>query len=100
MGLGSTVQLEPFQFSIYGVGVVFCPLAALVAPVAQQAEASTHVTEVRILADVSGSRLGVVVHVEPSQCSTREEDGFPLASMVAPTAQQLEESVHVTEVSS
>ena len=99
-GLGSTVQDVPFQFSMYGAGVVFCPLASLVAPVAQQLDASRHVTVVRMLAGVDGSRLGVVLHVDPFQWSTSEEEGFPLASMVVPTAQQLDDSVQVTAVSS
>ena len=100
MGLGSTVHAEPFQFSMYGTGVVFCPLAASVAPVAQQSDGSMQETAVRMLAGVDGSRLGIVVHVEPSQWSTSEAEGLPLASMVLPTAQQLEDSVQVTEVSS
>ena len=47
-------------------------------------DASTQVTALRTFAGVEGSGLGVVVQVEPSQCSTRVVDGLPLASMVGP----------------
>jgi hypothetical protein len=97
-GLGWTDQPAPFQLSMYGVGVSFWPLAEFVAPVAQHWELVMHVTEVKIFAGVVGSREVVGVHVDPAQCSTREEDGLPFESMVDPTVQQFVLSVQVTAV--
>ena len=81
-----------------GLGLTLLPEAESVEPVAQQCEASRHVTALRTFAGVEGSGLGVVVQTEPSQCSTRVVDGLPLASMSDPTAQQSEEPVQVTEL--
>ena len=57
-----------------------------------------HVTEVKMFAGVVGSRELVGVHVDPSQCSTREEDGLPFESMEEPTVQQFVLAVQVTAV--
>src|SRR5271155_5161445 len=97
-GLGWTDQLAPSQLSMYGVGVSFWPLAEFVAPVAQHWELVMHVTEVKIFAGVVGSREAVGVHVDPSQCSTREDDGLPFESIVDPTVQQFVLSVQLTAV--
>src|ERR1700761_7663295 len=98
LGLGWTVQLAPSQFSTYGVGVSFWPLAEFVAPVAQHWVLVRHVTDVRMFAGVVGLRDGVGVHVDPFQYSTTEEDGLPFESRDDPTAQQLVLWVHVTPV--
>jgi hypothetical protein len=100
LGLGSTDQAEPFQFSMNGVGLVFCPLPAWVAPVAQQSVASTQVTVDRRLAGVVGAGLGVVDQAEPFHSSTKVVSGLPLTSVVVPTAQQVEEFTQATELSS
>ena len=73
------------------------PLAVLVAPVAQQSDASIQVTALMMLAGVDGLGLGVTVQAEPSQCSARVVDGLPLASMVDPIARQFDVPVQVTE---
>jgi hypothetical protein len=104
LGLGSTDQAEPFQFSMNGVGLVlllllFCALAALVAPVAQQSVASTQVTADRRSAGVVGAGLGVVDQAEPFHWSTSVVDALPLESVVVPTAQQSEALTQVTELS-
>ncbi len=83
----------PSQASTNGPGDVFwfCPVTASVAPVAQHWWASRQVTLVRRLPGVVGFGLGTVVHEVPSQESTSVVEGFPLASIVAPTVQQSDE---------
>ena len=97
LGLGSTDHFTPFQLSMNGLGLaLFWPRTAAATPVAQQSEAATHVTAVSRSSGVVGSGLGVALQAEPFQCSTNVVEGWPSASMVAPTAQQFDEPVQVT----
>ena len=97
MGEGSTDHADPFQLSIIGLGLRFWfwPLWTPCAPDAQHWEGPRQVTSVRIPA-APGLGLGTVDQLVPSHWSTRVPDGFPLVSMVDPTAQHWTEEVQVT----
>ena len=95
-GLGSTDQLAPFQLSMNGLGSRCSGRGRSATPVAQQSEAATQVTDGQHFLGSGGDGLGVVVQAEPFQWSTSDPDGFPWTFMVAPTAQQSEESAQLT----